>query len=59
MRLVLAGVPATHETGFAAVTEAIAWMHSNPGKGAATIGVVLAFGLLALLVEYIIDKRKK
>ena len=42
MRLVLAGVPATHETGFAAVTEAIAWMHSNPGKGAATIGVVLA-----------------
>lgn len=41
------------------MTEVLTWMHSNPGKGAATIGVVLAFGLLALLVEYIIDKRKK
>lgn len=41
------------------MTEVLTWMHSNPGRGAATIGVVLAFGLLALLVEYIIDKRKK
>lgn len=41
------------------MTEAITWMHGNPGKGAATIAVVLAFGLAALLVEYWIEKRRK
>lgn len=59
MRLVLAGVPATHETGFAAVTEAIAWMHSNPGKGAMSILLILAILLALALVQNAIDKGRK
>lgn len=40
------------------MTEALTWLQGNPGKLAATIAVLLVLGLLALLADYLIERRK-
>lgn len=40
------------------MTEALTWMAANPDKVAVTIAALLGLGLAALLVEYLIERRK-
>lgn len=41
------------------MTEVLTWMHSNPGKGAMSILLILAILLALALVQNAIDKRRK
>lgn len=41
------------------MTEALTWMAGNPGKGAATILLLLAVLLIPALIQNAFDKRRK
>ena len=41
------------------MTESLIWMAGSPGKAVMTIIVVLAFGLVAWLVQTMMDRRRK
>lgn len=41
------------------MTEHLTWLHTNPGKWVMTAVALFVIAGLALLVEYIIEKRKK
>lgn len=40
------------------MTEALTWMATNPGKWMVTGAALLAIGALALVAEYLIERRK-
>lgn len=40
------------------MTETLTWMAGNPVKAAATIGVVIVFGLVAWFVQTMIERKK-
>ena len=40
------------------MTEALTWMAGSPGKAVATIAAVAAFGLVAWLIQTMIERRK-
>lgn len=40
------------------MTEALTWMSGHPEKAVATIAVVAAFGLVAWLIQTMIERRK-
>jgi len=42
--------------GVQALTEALTWMAGSPGKAVMTIGVVIAFGLAAWLIQTLMEK---
>ena len=41
------------------MTEALTWMSGHPEKAVATIAAVAAFGLVAWLIQTMIDNRRK